>query len=510
MYFANDQTAVYLPPSNGRRCNSAPPYSVRDIGQDYDYPVGVNREFADKPLWHVDFPLDGYRDVTETRMHPKFPQARVLILDSKLVLKMMSPLIDISAIASAMRLAATVVPVPQVYDFGFSGNCSYIIMEYVSGFNLGEIMVQFPTLSGYIVAPQINTVIQRLASVGLSHNDLEPRNILIDSSWRIVSVIDWDLVSSYFRSTDYARRTLDTTSPSWSYFFLRNAGQRGYSLALNPVDGHCLMKDVIPPPAPRRALTQALTDKESSLPYVRCDALIPSLKSSEPYVRIAIITSHACEFRLLPHDSPSADHTLAHIISAVLDAIEGSEILASVCAVTAVVSEEELSPSICARLPSGTAIRAGHPLGHEIDTRCAFSSIAYTLPHIVLMSPDCPSKFDHYARAITEAPVKLVSPPFHPIVFRLRTSYTPRHTPRSTAPDDQWIAHIRCTAFQLWLHAEKEGSSRGIHILQEAPITKVNSFTMALEQDLAKAVVTSMINYLKVRHSSLIRNTLTD
>lgn len=294
MYFTNDQTAKYLPPSNGRRCNSAPPYSIQDVGQNYDYPVGPNREFADKPLWHVEFPLDGYTDVVELHTHPKFPPARVLILGWKRTLKMMSPLVDISSIVSIMRLAATVIPVPQVYEFGFSGNCSYIIMEYVPGFNLGEIAAQFP-LASHIVAPQVDTIIQKLASVGLSHNDLEPRNILIDSSWRIVSLIDWDLASSSSASTDYSRRVLDTTSPGWNYFFLRNSGRRGLALDLNPVDGDCLMKNILPPPAPSRARVQIPSIEEGSLHYV--GDLNSTMVQSR--FRIAIVVINSCMVFLL-------------------------------------------------------------------------------------------------------------------------------------------------------------------------------------------------------------------
>lgn len=171
--------------------------------------------------------------------------------------------------------------------------------------------------------------------------------------------------------------------------------------------------------------------------------------------------------------------------------------MASVCAV---ISEDELDPSTRARLLPEAVIRAGHPLSHEIALNYAFSSIAYTRPHMVLVGPDFPSKLERYVRIINETPVELVTPPFHPVVFRLRTSYLPRRTPKSAAPNDQWAAKLRCTAFQLWVQTEQQRAFRTRYFFDEqTPITRLNTVALSLEEELTKAVITSVMRNLEVR-----------
>lgn len=209
---------------------------------------------------------------------------------------MMSPLVDINVVVATMRLAATVVPVPEVFDLGHSGNCSYLIMEYIDGFRLSDISEKYPLFVLDIIAPQIEAIVRNLASVGLAHNNLEPCNILIGESWQVVSVIDWDLASSSDTSMEYLKCAAQFSvsgSPQWNRIFLRYPPQQGRQLDINPVDGGWAIKSHCPP------LVQAPISIKSET------EVLPPLKSlsfaipSKITIRIAIIISKSGTSRLV-------------------------------------------------------------------------------------------------------------------------------------------------------------------------------------------------------------------
>ncbi|KAF8825180.1 hypothetical protein HHX47_DHR7000324 [Lentinula edodes] len=75
-------------------------------------------------------------------------------------------------------------------------------------------------------------IVRELADVGLSHNDLVPRNVLVDNNGMIVSVIDWDHRTQHHRGGEYARKIRglsyfkDAGEKDWYHIFLRYAPDR--------------------------------------------------------------------------------------------------------------------------------------------------------------------------------------------------------------------------------------------------------------------------------------------
>ncbi|KAF5389150.1 hypothetical protein D9757_004962 [Collybiopsis confluens] len=106
-------------------------------------------------------------------------------VDNDKVLKLFSYLIDVSSIVANMDLARTKLPVPPVLRYGLSGNCSWSVF----------------------LTP-ISPPLCENGSLGLSHNDLIPRNLLrvVDmSAGMITSIVDWDTCTPIFTGGEYAR-----------------------------------------------------------------------------------------------------------------------------------------------------------------------------------------------------------------------------------------------------------------------------------------------------------------
>ena len=159
------------------------------------------------------------------------PSGKVMVVNDNMILKLRPIRVDMTIIAHNMMLAATVVKVPKVYDFGVSGNCGYILMEYVqSGVSLQTVLKRRRGYWHWIlskVSIEIRTIVRALASVGLSHNDLYPRNILLGLQWEVVSVLDWDESGPLQSSDEYAQRARlpsgDPTNHLWDYIFLESS-----------------------------------------------------------------------------------------------------------------------------------------------------------------------------------------------------------------------------------------------------------------------------------------------
>ena len=71
------------------------------------------------------------------------------------------------------------------------------MMEFIGGYNLdywisrlGESVSAEPH-----VLQQIQNIVRKLAmaSIGLSHNDLYPRNVVVNNKWEILAVVYWDV-----------------------------------------------------------------------------------------------------------------------------------------------------------------------------------------------------------------------------------------------------------------------------------------------------------------------------
>ncbi|KAE9395285.1 hypothetical protein BT96DRAFT_997785 [Gymnopus androsaceus JB14] len=134
-----------------------------------------------------------------------------------------------------MDLARTKVPVPRVLRYGYSGNCSYILMEKIPYLNFSTAMEVWKL--DYMpvqVTYWIDYIVRELATLGLSHNDLFPRNILVDGNGTIVSIIDWDSCTPLHAGVEYARMIRshdpdDLDDPGvqdWYHIFLRHSFDR--------------------------------------------------------------------------------------------------------------------------------------------------------------------------------------------------------------------------------------------------------------------------------------------
>ncbi|EMD31357.1 hypothetical protein CERSUDRAFT_100553 [Gelatoporia subvermispora B] len=169
-----------------KRSRSTPPIARHEFGMLPDDRLDRSSDFyVDSAL------LKPYAEIKTIR---KTISNTVLWLDKKYILKLLSPGQDIHETVALMNLARTVVPVPAVYNYGYSGNCSFILMEFVRALPLdafirchGQYLSTLPQ-----VLQQVDRLVGSLARLDISHNDLYPRNVLVDETLRIVSVIDWD------------------------------------------------------------------------------------------------------------------------------------------------------------------------------------------------------------------------------------------------------------------------------------------------------------------------------
>lgn len=94
---------------------------------------------------------------------------------------------------AAMLNDSTIV---QVYDFEVQGNMAYLIMEYVDGMTLGDLLAQFPReIDADIVASVFKAVahaIQVAHKHHVLHLDIKPENVLINQQGH-VKVTDFGL-----------------------------------------------------------------------------------------------------------------------------------------------------------------------------------------------------------------------------------------------------------------------------------------------------------------------------
>jgi serine/threonine-protein kinase len=86
----------------------------------------------------------------------------------------------------------------NVYDVGQDGDLNYIVMEYIEGVNLKDMInkeAPLPTQQALEITAQICDAIGYAHSRGLIHRDIKPQNILIDRSGR-VKVTDFGIAKS--------------------------------------------------------------------------------------------------------------------------------------------------------------------------------------------------------------------------------------------------------------------------------------------------------------------------
>ncbi len=81
-----------------------------------------------------------------------------------------------------------------VHDYGEAGELYYLIMEYVDGVNLRELLQgqQLKSQQALTIVPQICEALQFAHDEGIVHRDIKPENILIDNKGR-VKIADFGL-----------------------------------------------------------------------------------------------------------------------------------------------------------------------------------------------------------------------------------------------------------------------------------------------------------------------------
>lgn len=97
-----------------------------------------------------------------------------------------------SSVAEALNEARTASllshpNIVSVYDFDFDGSCAYLVMEYVDGLSLAELLNRVE--GGTLTPQEVSHIIDRVADAltfahenGVLHLDIKPSNILIDHS----------------------------------------------------------------------------------------------------------------------------------------------------------------------------------------------------------------------------------------------------------------------------------------------------------------------------------------
>lgn len=92
----------------------------------------------------------------------------------------------------------------NVYDVGEDGKVHYIVMEYVDGQNLKEIIQNEGSLEEYTsldIAKQIARALSAAHRSGIIHRDIKPHNILISKDGRQVKVADFGIAKAVSSST---------------------------------------------------------------------------------------------------------------------------------------------------------------------------------------------------------------------------------------------------------------------------------------------------------------------
>lgn len=92
----------------------------------------------------------------------------------------------------------------NVYDVGCDGKVNYIVMEYVDGQNLKEIIKSEGTLDEYTaldITKQIAKALGAAHKKGVIHRDIKPHNILISKEGRNVKVADFGIAKAATNST---------------------------------------------------------------------------------------------------------------------------------------------------------------------------------------------------------------------------------------------------------------------------------------------------------------------
>ncbi|KAF9077674.1 hypothetical protein BDP27DRAFT_1311458 [Rhodocollybia butyracea] len=202
------------------RSRSAPPYSLHDVGSAFF----LREDIETGPLYMDPADLAEFSSVS---VYISIRGRAIYWVDDDKFLKLYSYLVDVSSIVSNMDLARTRLPVPQVLRYGYSGNCAYILMERVPYKSLARVLHRWGlNYMPWQITSLAHYIVRELASIGLRHNDLEPRNILVDRDGSLASVVDWDSCTPLHIGGEYARQASNEPSfrlpgeEDWFHIFL--------------------------------------------------------------------------------------------------------------------------------------------------------------------------------------------------------------------------------------------------------------------------------------------------
>ncbi|MBB5874334.1 hypothetical protein F4553_007768 [Allocatelliglobosispora scoriae] len=99
--------------------------------------------------------------------------------------------------------------VPAIYDVGVHKGRPYIVMQYIDGINVDDLITQgSPLPIGWVAAigAQVSGVLIAAHHLGLIHRDLKPDNLILDREGA-VKVLDFGLAAA-FSGSDTSRLTL--------------------------------------------------------------------------------------------------------------------------------------------------------------------------------------------------------------------------------------------------------------------------------------------------------------
>ncbi|WP_455538447.1 Stk1 family PASTA domain-containing Ser/Thr kinase [Terrisporobacter sp.] len=138
-------------------------------------------------------------------------EAKDRLLNRRVAVKVLRPefVDDEEFLAKFKREAEAVANISHpnivnVYDVGCDGKVNYIVMEYVDGLNLKEIIKNEGTLDEYTaldITKQIAKALGAAHKKGVIHRDIKPHNILISKEGRDVKVTDFGIAKAATNST---------------------------------------------------------------------------------------------------------------------------------------------------------------------------------------------------------------------------------------------------------------------------------------------------------------------
>lgn len=106
-----------------RRCQSAPPIALDEVDWLFHTRYDCRDALYMDPRYLARF--------STVRTYHSAHNRAMMEVDDK-ILKVLPMLVDVGVIVANMDLARKKVPVPRVFDYGYSGNCSFILMEKIA------------------------------------------------------------------------------------------------------------------------------------------------------------------------------------------------------------------------------------------------------------------------------------------------------------------------------------------------------------------------------------------